>query len=138
MAVFGKLYAFDCKEEDWKTYIQRAKLYFTANVIRGAKKKAIILNTCGPKTFQMIKNIATPRAPEDLTWAEPEETIQGHYNPKPTATIQRCLFNSRIRKPEESITQFVAALKKLSEHCGFSEATLNDVPRDCLICGINK
>ena len=60
------------------------------------------------------------------------------YKPKPTATVQRCLFNSRIQHQGESVAEFVAALKKLLEYCGFTNAQLKEMLRDCLICGINN
>ncbi len=127
-AAFGILHPFDSSEEDWKSYIQRAKLYFIANGIEEAEKqRAIILTSCGPKTFRMIRNIVAPRDPANVPLGEIETLIGEHYNPKPTATVQRCLFHSRIRKQG---AQFVAALKKLSEHCGFDAAVLKSMLRD--------
>ena len=139
MAVYGVLHPFDINEEDWKSYIQRAKLYFTANGITDAdKQRAIILTCCGPKTFKMVKNIVAPQDPNTVSLDELEKLVGDHYNPKPTATVQRCLFNSRIRQQGESVAEFVAALKKLSEYCGFTDAQLKEMLRDRLICGINN
>jgi len=68
MAVYGVLHPFDINEEDWKSYIQRAKLYFTANGITNAEKQqAIILMCCGPKTFKMVKNIVAPQDPNTVS-----------------------------------------------------------------------
>ena len=138
MAVYGQLHPFDPDEEDWKSYIQRAKLYFSANrVTDDDQKRAIIPSCCGPKTFQIIKNVVAPADPGTLSIAQLETAVGDHYNPKPTATVQRCLFNSRIRNEGESIPNFVAALKKLSEHCGYTDDQLKENLRDRLICGIN-
>jgi len=50
-----------------------------------------------------------------------------------------CLFNSRSRKPKESVATFVNKLKKLAGHCSFESADqLNENLRDRLICGINN
>ena len=49
--------------------------------------------------------------------------------------MQRFKFNSRVRGEGESIADFVAALRQLSEHCAFGE-TLQDVLRDRLVCGV--
>jgi hypothetical protein len=50
--------------------------------------------------------------------------------------VQCFNFHSRCRSQGESVSNFVAELKKLSEHCGFGES-LNDMLRDRLVCGIN-
>ena len=136
---YGVLHSFDSSQEDWKSYIQQMKLYFTANDIQlEAKQRAILLTTCGPKTFQTIRSIVAPTDPAEVPLNDLEELIGKHFNPKPTATVQRCLFNSRIRKQGETVAQYVAALKKLAEHCGFQEAALKNMLRDRLICGINN
>jgi len=123
---------FNCNEEDWKSYIQKAKLYFTVNSITDAdKQRAIILICCGPKTFKMVKDTRPKHY-------QLEKLVGDHYNPKPIATVQRCLFNSRIRHQGESVAEFVVAHKKLLEYCGFTDAQLKEMLRDCLICGISN
>ncbi len=138
-ASHGQLHPFDSSVEDWSTFIERAELYFDANDITvDAKKRGVLLSSCGPKTFTMIKSIVAPAKPADVPYKDLEEIIGGHYNPKPMQSVQRCLFNSRSRKPGESMATFVNELKKLAEHCGFESADkLNENLRDRLICGIN-
>ena len=50
--------------------------------------------------------------------------------------MQRFKFNTRFRKPGESIASHVAELRSLSEHCDF-KSTLEEMLRDRLVCGIN-
>ena len=59
-----------------------------------------------------------------------------HFNPKPSSIVQRFRFNSRSRKEGESVADFVAQFRQLSEHCQFGEA-LSDMLRDRIVCGIN-
>lgn len=49
--------------------------------------------------------------------------------------VQRFKFHSRFRKPGESVSVFVAELRRLAEHCQF-EASLDDMLRDRLVVGI--
>ena len=51
--------------------------------------------------------------------------------------MQRSAFNSRSRKPGESIANFVADLRRLSECCEFGES-LAAMLCNRLICGINN
>jgi len=60
-----------------------------------------------------------------------------HFNPKPSVTVQRFKFNSRLKQPGETVTAFVAELK-IIQHCEFGDGdTLNAMLRDCLFCGIS-
>ena len=50
--------------------------------------------------------------------------------------MERYKFHSRNRIEGEGVAAYVAALRKLSEHCNFGE-TLPEMLRDRLVCGIN-
>ncbi|CAC5400159.1 unnamed protein product [Mytilus coruscus] len=62
--------------------------------------------------------------------------ITDHQNPKPSSVVQRCI-NSKSRQPNESVSQFVAELRQISEYCDY-KATLDDMLRDRLVCGIKE
>ena len=47
------------------------------------------------------------------------------------------MLNSRSRRAGESVSTFVAELKKLAEHCNFRD-TLEPMLRDRLVCGIGN
>ena len=51
-----------------------------------------------------------------------------------SAIVQRFCFHSRTQKGE-NVTEFIADLRKLSEHCKFAN-TFDDMLRDRLVCGI--
>ena len=62
--------------------------------------------------------------------------ITAHYDPKPSFIVQLFKFYNRTRVAGESIAAFVAALRKIAEHCQYKD-TLKDILRDCLVCGVN-
>ncbi len=74
--------------------------------------------------------------PSDKMFKQLVELVQHHENPKPSAIVQRFRFNTRFRKPGESIASYVAELQNISEHCDFQN-TLEEMLRDRLVCGIN-
>ena len=76
-AAHGQLYPFDSAVEDWKTFIERAELYFDANgITEDAKKRGILLSSCGPKTFTMIKSIVAPTRPGEIPYGDLEQLIE--------------------------------------------------------------
>ena len=57
-ASHGTLNQFDLASGDWKSYVERTKLYFIANDITGgAKKRATFLSSCGDATYRRIKRM---------------------------------------------------------------------------------
>ena len=63
------------------------------------------------------------------------DTLKQHYDPTPSAIIQRYKFNSRNRNDTETILQFLAARRSLAEYCNYG-TTPEDMLRDRLVCGI--
>ena len=136
MANHGKLEEYD-PQEVWSQYIERLEFYFEANGVDNVdKQRAILLSVCGSKTYKLIRNLTMPGKPSDKTFKEIVELVQNHENPKPSAIVQRFKFNTRFRKPGESIASYVAELRNISEHCDFQN-TLEEMLRDRLVCGIN-
>ena len=138
MATHGRLGDFDSTQEDWESYVERLELYFTANDVSDAGKvRAIFLSTCGAATYRLIKSssVLAPKKPTEVDFKDIVAQMSAHYHPTPAPTVQRFRFNSRSRKPGESIATFVSELKKLSEYCEFGES-LDEMIRDRLVCGI--
>ena len=128
--------AFDANQEDWIEYVRRLELYFTANDIANqAKKRAILLNDVGPAAYRLVKILAIPGKPIDLPFEDIVEKLKTHFNPKPSPIIKRYEFNTRKQQPNETVSEYVAALQRIAEHCEY-ESTLNDMLRDGLVCGI--
>ena len=50
--------------------------------------------------------------------------------------VERFKFKSRVRNANESVSMFVAELKKLTEYCEYGKS-LNDMLRDRLVCRID-
>ena len=57
-------------------------------------------------------------------------------NPCQNIIAKRFKFNSCVRNANQSVSMFVAELRKLTEYCEYGES-LNDMLRERLVCGIN-
>ena len=60
-----------------------------------------------------------------------------YFSPRPSEMVERFKFHSPNRKEGEGVKTYVAALRKVSEHCNYGE-TLPEMLRDRLVCGINN
>ena len=58
-----------------------------------------------------------------------------HHSPPPSEIVQRYRFHTRFRRQGE--TMYLSELRALAHWCKFGD-TLNDMLRDCLVCGVNE
>ena len=136
--MYGNIAEFDQALENWEAYMEQMEQYFVANeVTSDTKKKAILLSTCGPSTYSTIRSLTAPDKPTDLDYLALLELAKKHYNPKLSVIMQWYKFNSRNQKADESISTYVAELRKLTEFCNFGES-INDMLRDKFVSGLHN
>ena len=87
-------------------------------------------------TSLIARTLSAPVALSEKNYDDLVKLLKEHHNPKPSTIVQRYRFNSRRQEEGETITAYVAALRKLAEHCEFNES-MNDMLRDRLVCGVN-
>ncbi len=71
------------------------------------------------------------------TFDELTKLVQKQVSPSLSVLVARYRFNSRSRKPEESVSAYAAELCHLTEHCTYGDV-LGEMLRDQLVCGINN
>ena len=136
-ATLGRVDEFDSTKDDWLQYVERLEHFFVANGIDNAeKKRAVLLTAVGAATYKTLRNIVSPSKPGEKSYAQLVEALSKHFKPTPSEIVERFKFHSRVRKAGESIATFVSELRSLSEYCNFG-ATLDDMVRDRLVCGVN-
>ncbi|XP_077863123.1 uncharacterized protein LOC144345900 [Saccoglossus kowalevskii] len=68
------------------------------------------------------------------TYEELTEVLVKHLNPTPLIIAERFRFYTRNQQEGESLSQYIAVLKKLTLHCNFG--LILDVLRDRFVCGM--
>ena len=101
-----------------------------------AKRKGLFLSMLGSKGYKLVRSLAQNK-PADKSYDELKDLLEGHLNPKPNKIAQRFKFFKRDRRHGESVVQYMAELRKLSEHCEFG-GNLDESMRDRLVCGLNN
>ena len=73
-----------------------------------------------------------------MTFVELCNLVKEYYERLPSPIVQRYKFNYNTcnRVPGETIAAYVAALRKLAEHCNYG-TSLSEILRDGLICSVN-
>ncbi|XP_064483083.1 uncharacterized protein K02A2.6-like [Ornithodoros turicata] len=136
MAIFGTAPPFDADVELWSHYAERLERYFVGNKITdGNQRTGIFLSVVGPKTYGLLRSLLAPAKPSTKTFVELVATLSSHFAPKPSEIVERFRFNSRVQQEKETVSTFIAELRKLSEFCEFG-TTLDTMIRDRLVCGV--
>ena len=137
-AGLGKLPEFT-DGDNWQEFIERLDAYFEANKITGEDsdtvKRSILLTVCSAKVYSLMKSLLHADKPTDKSYKELVDLIEAHVNPKPLVIVERFKFYRRDQKESESISDYVAAIKKAAKNCDF-KTTLDEMLRDRLVCGL--
>lgn len=134
----GSLAAFDAKAQTWEEYSEILEQFFVANEIEDeGKQRAILISVVGPQTYSTMRNLLSPIKPSEKTYQELITLLKNHFNPQPSEIVQRFKFDSRTKKPTETVTEYVAELRRLAQDCNYG-TTLDQMLRDRLVCGIEE
>ena len=137
MATFGRIGEFNDRNEQWSTYTDRLSEYFTANdIINATKKRAILNSVVGASTYNLISSLLAPKKPGEASYTEIVKLLEKHYEPAKSAIMSRFSFHKRYRNTQESIGDFIAAMRAIAQDCKFAN-TLEERLRDQLVFGVN-
>lgn len=140
IAPVGKITQYT-QGSDWENYVEQLDFFFIANNVRDpSRKKAILMANIPAETYQVIKDLLAPAAPSDeaVTYTKVVEVMKQHVKPEKSALVCRYEFDNRVRKPGESVADYVKALKHLAIDCKFSDGMRNERLRDRFIAGIHN
>ena len=136
--IVASMAAFDMGSgEDFIEYSERFGMYLLANSITdGNIKRAVFLATIGGPAYKLLRSLLGETV-KTATYDELVKALQEHLQPEPNMIAERFRFFKRDRKQGESVNDYVAELRRLSEHCVFGP-TLNDYLRDRFVCGLGS
>ena len=137
MTSFGKIDVFQPESEVFSAYLERIELYFEANGIEEKKQVPVFLSLLDAKTYSLLRTLVAPDSPRGKSLKTLADLLKNHFEPKPLVIAERFTFHRRNQRPEESIMQFLAELRRLATHCDFNNY-LEEALRDRFVCGLKS
>ncbi len=117
-AAFGKSedLHFDEKEEGSEAYLERLEQFFVANELTDGdeKSKALFLTVVGKKNHTLLMDLCEPSKPSEKKLSELIELMWTHFGPKTNFIAERYKFNTRNQREDESVSEYMASLRKLA------------------------
>ena len=134
--ICASMTAFDIDNgEDFTEYSERFEMFLLANGIAEAdRKRAVFLATIGGPAYKLLRSLLGESV-KTKPFADLVKAMKDHLQPEPNQIAERFHFFKRDRKQGESVGDYIAELRRLSERCGFGEA-LNTYLRDRFVCGL--
>ena len=120
---------------NWRSGLSTLKDWSTFSLLMATQMTTKRSNSTlvhGPTAYKLLRSLVSPQKPGDKTYRELVDIMKKHHNPTPSEMVES---NSRCRKSEESIAQYVAALRSLAEFCNF-EDSLSKMLKDRLVIGV--
>ena len=137
-SIVGHIEPFELQGGDWVLYTERVEQFFIANGIEDNKKKvATLLIVIGDKAYSLLRNLLAPTKPAEKTYGELVDVMKRHLKPKPPVIAERFKFHRRNQREGETVAQYLAVLRELTENCEFGDK-LDETLRDRLVCGLKK
>ena len=127
--------AFIEGSETFINYKERLDAHLTAHDVAAAKHTAVLLSSIGAKTYGILRSLTAPDLPSEKSYQELCAILQKHFSPAPLEIVERFKFHKRNQGQGETIAEYIAAIKRLSQHCNFGD-NLQDALRDRFVCGL--
>ncbi|KAJ7345512.1 hypothetical protein JRQ81_001462, partial [Phrynocephalus forsythii] len=96
--------------------------------------KATFLSLAGLHAFEIVRALCAPTPLKNVTFEIIKDKLREHFAPWPSESACRHAFYKRNQQPEESVTDYVIALRQAARHCNFTD--LEEALRDRLVCGL--
>lgn len=118
-------------------WLKRFTYYVECSNVPNSVKTKFLIACIGSSTYSILKKLAVPKLPTELSFIQVTDFLTTHFDPKPLVDVSRHQFRSHFQKEGESFSDYYAALKELISKCDFVEQTrLEEELRAQIIAGI--
>ena len=89
----------------------------------------------GHVTFERIKDLLHPVGLGNASLSDIRTKLLEHFKPQNVEIAERFKFFKRMQQADESVSEYIATLKKMAKECNFGDY-LDTALRDQLVCGM--
>lgn len=113
--------AYNENEESFLIYKQRLQKFLDLRgIVDDVKKVQVLINCIGTKHYQLLASLTAPNLPNTGTYEELTDILEKHLCPKPNEITEQHKFLLRMQNEGESLSTYVAELKRLSVFCNYT------------------
>lgn len=105
-----------------ESFVERLEQYFLAYEVDAGKQVPDLLRFIGGPIYSLLGDLTAPDKPADKLYKEIVDVLKNHLSPKPIVISEEFRFHKRAHKSDKSVRDYIAQLRRLSEHCGLGAA----------------
>ena len=106
----GCITEFNSENKKIVAYLERVQLFFTTT---GIRQVPALLTVIGSTNYALLSNLVAPDKPKDKSFSNLAEVLQRHFDPRLLVIAERFHFHQCDQAPGESISNYVAELRRL-------------------------
>lgn len=107
------------KGSSFAEWVLRLEYCFIANEISEVRKKAFFISLGGQAVFKELSLLYPNLDIANVTYNDMVARLKTRFDKTESDIIQRLKFNRRIQQPNETLEDFVLAVKLQAEFCSF-------------------
>lgn len=124
--------------KEWKNWFIQFKIFLRASALENdddSRKTALLLHHMGPDCLEIFSSFNVDI--DKIKYDDLVKKFEDYFVPKANTALERHKFFTRSQRPNESIEDYVTALKNLSLNCEFGSLR-EDLVKDIFICGLRE
>ena len=143
MASVPSIQPFDSSTEDWSSWSRRFDQWLTISPYATgddatSKMRAAFLTFIGSSAFKLLCSLCAPTKPEECSYKTLKEKLDSQYGVKRLVLAERHRFYNYKQQEGQTLTVYLAELRKLAATCDWSEDRLSENLRDKFVMGIRN
>ena len=137
--IIGSIKEFEPSQDNWKTYKRRLDAWIRVNKITEEQKVDVLVAVVGSQDVDLLVSLCTPSDINTKSYDDLTGLLDRHYYSGENEVISSYHFDTRCQAANETVSDYIVALKKLSINCGFGDETqLNKRLRNRLVVGLSE
>ena len=128
----------DCynEPEPWDNWEERLSSHLACCIVRNENQKRNVLpSTVGAETYGSMKNLLGEERPNTKSYDQLVQLVKEHKYLTPPWQSERIKFLNRDRRKDESVSDYMAVLRKLITTCKYNANEYDTQLRDRLLHG---
>ena len=131
MATAPLLEPFHSNRDDWNAWSRRFEQWLTLSTYSTGedtevKKHAAFCTYIDTATFKLLCSLCAPKKPEELPFEQLKAKLNSQYGTKKIVLAERYRFYNYKQREGQSLTDYIAELRRLAATCEWSEEHLGE------------
>ena len=143
MASQGQIELFDSRKDKWDSWSRRFDQWLSISPYATGdeadnKKRAAFCTFIDSETFKLLCTLCTPKKPEECTYVELKDKLNKQFRTKKLVLAECYPFYAYKQHKKQSLSEYLAELRRLASTCQWSEGYLADNLRDKFVMGLRN